>query len=194
MKLRTKYIVFIAILHLVTLVLSYFVLKIIRCSSLLQKYFILISLVFAWQLYNQLLQPLQTLMRGVEAIKDQDFNIKFVQTGKHEMDQLISVYNNMIDELRQERTKQEQQHFFLEKLIHTSPVGILILDHDENVHYLNPKATEVLGVGEKEIIGRPVQGINLGVMAAISSLQNRQCKIDYPQRNSYLQASEVALH
>jgi nitrogen fixation/metabolism regulation signal transduction histidine kinase len=67
------------------------------------------------------------LMQGVDAIEDKDFNVKFVSTGKYEMDKLISVYNRMIDELRTERTKQEQQHFFLEKLIHTSPVGILIL-------------------------------------------------------------------
>ena len=52
------------------------------------------------------------LMQGTEAIKDRDFNVKFVETGKYEVDQLIKVYNEMIDGLRTERTKQEQQHFF----------------------------------------------------------------------------------
>jgi hypothetical protein len=66
-------------------------------------------------------------MQGIEAIRRQDFNIKFISTGKYEMDELISVYNQMIRPAKMERTKQQEQHFFLEKLIHTSPTGILVL-------------------------------------------------------------------
>ena len=56
----------------------------------------------------------------------------------------------MMDHLKTERTRQEQQHFFLEKLIQTSPTGILILDFDEKVQQVNPKACTLLGVNEKE--------------------------------------------
>ena len=54
-------------------------------------------------------------MQGTEAIKDRDFNVKFLTTGKYEMDELINVYNQMMDQLRTERTQQEQQHLFLGK-------------------------------------------------------------------------------
>jgi nitrogen fixation/metabolism regulation signal transduction histidine kinase len=109
-------------------------------------------------------------MRGVEAIKDRDFNIKFTFTGKHEMDQLISVYNQMIDQLRLERTKQEEQHFFLEKLIHTSPTGIVILDYDENIQQLNPKAIELLGIEGEVVNGQPITAINSPIIAEIAKL------------------------
>jgi two-component system, NtrC family, nitrogen regulation sensor histidine kinase NtrY len=177
MKLRTKYIVFVTILHVVTLVLAYYVFEDNKALFFASEALILVSLVFAWQLFNQLLQPLQTLMRGVQAIKDRDFNIKFVKTGKHEMDELIGVYNNMIDELRQERTKQEQQHFFLEKLIQTSPVGIIILDHDDKVQQVNPKANEVIGIAGDKIIGASVNTIELPIMQEISSLQPGSAKM-----------------
>jgi two-component system nitrogen regulation sensor histidine kinase NtrY len=68
------------------------------------------------------------LLQGIEALKDRDFNVKFLPTGKHEVDQLINVYNQDDRRVKNERTQQEEQHFFLEKLIYTSPTGIIILD------------------------------------------------------------------
>jgi two-component system nitrogen regulation sensor histidine kinase NtrY len=112
MKLRTKYILFVVILHLIALVLTWFIFNDNKIYFIISEAFIIISIVISWQLYRQLIQPLKTLMQGVEAIKDRDFNVKFLSTGKHEMDQLIWVYNQMMDELRTERTRQEQQHFF----------------------------------------------------------------------------------
>lgn len=115
-------------------------------------------------------------MSGVEAIRDRDFTTKFVTTGKHEMDELIAVYNQMIDVLRTERTKQEQQHFFLEKLIQTSPTGIIILDYDNKVHQLNPKAIQFLGADEKSFINKQVEEIEHPVMKQISGLQSGESK------------------
>lgn len=146
MRLRTKYIFFVVTLHLVTLVLSYFIFSANKIFFIISEIFVIISVIIAIQLYRQLIRPLKLLMQGVDAIRDRDFNVKFLSTGKHEMDQLISVYNHMIDELRKERTRQEQQHFFLEKLIHTSPTGIIILDYNGYIQQINPKARQLLAV------------------------------------------------
>src|ERR1700733_4974371 len=89
MKLRTKYILFVVILHGVALLLSYFVFCDQKVLFIASEIFIIISLVISWQLYIDLLQPLKLLTRGKDAIKDKDFNIKFVKTGKYEMDELI---------------------------------------------------------------------------------------------------------
>ena len=156
MKLRTKYILFVVILHLIALVLSYIIFEDNKIYFIVSEVFIIISIVIAWQLYRQLIRPLKTLMQGVEAIKDRDFNVKFLSTGKHEMDQLIRVYNQMMDELRIERTRQEQQHFFLEKLIRTSPTGIIILDYDDNIQQINPRALQILGIATENLVGYPV--------------------------------------
>jgi two-component system nitrogen regulation sensor histidine kinase NtrY len=156
MKLRTKYILFVVILHLIALALTWFIFNDNKIYFIISEAFIIVSIVIAWQLYRQLIQPLKTLMQGVEAIKDRDFNVKFLSTGKHEMDQLIAVYNQMMDELRTERTRQEQQHFFLEKLIFTSPTGIVILDYDDNVQQINPKALQILGIEAEQVVSYPV--------------------------------------
>src|SRR5256885_12023881 len=129
MRLRTKYILFIALLQIVTLILSFYVFKDNKILFIISEVFVLVSIGLAWQLYNELILPLKTLMTGIEALKSREFNVKFRSTGKYEMDQLINIYNQMVEQLRLERTKQEEQHFFLEKLIYTSPTGIVILDY-----------------------------------------------------------------
>lgn len=172
MKLRTKYILFVVILHLVTLVLTYFIFKENKILFIASELLIIISMVIAWQLFKQLIQPLQLLMQGAEAIRDRDFNVKFVATGKYEMDELISVYNQMIDELRMERTKQEQQHLFLEKLIYTSPTGILVLDYDDRIHEVNPKALKLLEVDEKSVVGKSIDETTHPILHEIKLLKS----------------------
>jgi len=144
MKLKTKYIFFIVALHLICLVMSYFIFEKNKIIFILSEVIIIISVLISLNLYKQLIMPLTYLKQGISAIKDKDFNVKFLATGKKDVDGLVDVYNRMIDELRLERTKQQEQHFFLEKLIQTSPTGIMIMDFDGQIKQINPKATEIL--------------------------------------------------
>jgi nitrogen fixation/metabolism regulation signal transduction histidine kinase len=114
-------------------------------------------------------------MSGLEAIKDKDFNTKFLPTGKQEVDQLIDVYNQMMDQLRNERTLQEQQHFFLEKLIATSPTGIIILNYDEQIQQINPKALEILNLTETDLLGH-IHEISNRLLKQISELKSGDSK------------------
>ena len=180
MKQRTKYILFVVIVHVVALGLSYFIFKENSIYFIVSEVFIIISVVIAWQLYQQLILPLKTLMQGVEAIKDRDFNVKFLSTGKHETDQLIDVYNRMMDELRIERTRQEEQHFFLEKLIFTSPTGIIILDYDDNVQQINPKALQILSVSAEDILNYPVDKVPHSLLRQIKLLKSGETVVVKP--------------
>ena len=176
MTLRSKFILFVVILHVVTLVLSYFIFRDHIELFIASELLVFLSIILSWQLYRGMIRPLKTLMSGVEAIKDKDFNIKFLKTGQYEMDQLIDVYNNMMDHLRDERTRQEQQHFFLEKLIQTSPTGILIADFDGKVRQVNPKACVLLGIEESAVLGLAMEEINVPVIREIAQLQPGEAK------------------
>lgn len=176
MRLRTKYILFIGFLHLVTLVLSFYVFRKNVIIFLLAEMVIVISLVLAWQLYKQLIQPLKTMTTGLDALESQDFNVKFRSTGQHEVDQLIQVYNRMIDQLRTERTRQEQQHFFLNNLIRTSPTGILVLDFDDRIEQANPKALQLLGFTEEEIKGKSIGELHNPILEQIGAVKSGASK------------------
>jgi nitrogen fixation/metabolism regulation signal transduction histidine kinase len=175
MSLRSKFLLFVFILHAITLVLSYYLFK-DKILFIVSEIGILFSLFLSWQLYKGMIQPLRTLVSGAEAIKSKDFNVKFLHTGSYEMDQLIDVYNGMMDHLREERTKQEQQHFFLEKLIQTSPTGILIADFDGKIRQVNPAACELLGIDQEEVMGRDINEVDLPVMQEISLLKPGEAK------------------
>src|SRR5690606_25194581 len=101
MTLRTQYILFIVTIHLVTLVLAFFIFQENKLLFIGSEAIVLLSLFFSIRLYQHLVQPLKLLVTGVDAIKDRDFNVKFSNTGKYEMDQLIQVYNQMMDQLRE---------------------------------------------------------------------------------------------
>ena len=165
MKLKTKYLLFVSGLHLLFLVLSYLTLKDKALLFILSEVLILLSALLAIWLYRQLIEPIEQIKAGINAIQDKDFNVRLLTTGKNEVDELIRVYNRMMDALREERTKQEAQHFFLEKLIATSPTGIVILDFDEELKQMNPKAASIMEGNEPQF------------MAFIGSLQVGESRV-----------------
>ncbi|MBL7814175.1 MAG: PAS domain-containing protein [Saprospiraceae bacterium] len=176
MKLSTKFTTFIGIVHAVALVLSFYVFRDNKLIFIASEVLILLSLALSWTLYRDMIQPLALLMQGTDAIRERDFNIKFLKTGRPEMDELISVYNTMIDQLRTERTRQEEQHFFLEKLIQTSPTGIIILDFDEKIAAINPKACVLLGFSEKELKGQAIKSMTHTFFRTLSTLKTGEAK------------------
>lgn len=167
---------FVVLLHAIVLVLSWFVFREDKIYFLVAEGATLITIALAWQLYNELIRPLKLLLQGADAIRDKDFSVKLVPTGKPELDQLIWVYNKMMDELRTERTRQKEQHFFLEKLIYSSPTGILILDFDQHVRQVNPKALQLLGLEEEEVVNSSVGTLDHPVMETIARLASGQSK------------------
>ena len=177
MKIRTQYILFVVIIHLTLLLLSFQIFKETKIWFIVSEFFILGSVLLSIRLYRSLIQPIQTITAGTEAIKDRDFNVKFLETGNVEMDKLVGTYNQMIDELRAEGIKQQEQHFFLDKLIQTSPVGILILDFDENISSLNPKARTLLEIDNRSLKGQSIHALNHAITPILQELKTGESKI-----------------
>ncbi len=144
MSLRTKYLLYIITIHAALIFLIFKWLQENKLLFIVSEVLVLASVLAAIQIYRAFGQPSQFISAGIEAIKDKDFTIKFVPTGNREVDGLIDVYNLMIDQLREERTKQMEQQFFLEKLIEASPIATLIFDFDRRISSANPKATALL--------------------------------------------------
>ncbi len=176
MTLKVKYFLFIAIIHLVIGVLIFQLLGERKIYFLLAEAGIIISLILSYQLYKSFIQPLDFMYTGVDAIEDKDFNVKFVETGSREMDKLIGVYNNMIDNIREERIQVKEQHFFLQKLINASPTGIIILDYDDKVADINPKAKQLLD-WQKEWTNLPLSDIDNPVLKSLTKLETSESKV-----------------
>ena len=176
MNIRTKYILFVSIIHCIALYLSFTLFFSDRLVFFISECCIIISIFIAYRIYIEFIAPVKLLLRGREAIADKDFSTKFVKTGKVEMDEIIDVFNEMIDQLKIERISQEEQHFFLEKMIYTSPVGIIIQDFDEKIISMNPRASAILGINEGELLSDPDKISNNSILKEIKNLQSGQSK------------------
>ncbi|MBJ6118919.1 histidine kinase [Pontibacter sp. BT310] len=172
MSLRTKFILFATVIHVLLAVMAYFLLKENVFLFLGMELLILGSIYITAQLYSTFFKPLSLIRAGIQSIKDKDFSTKFMGVGQKELDELINVYNRMIDQLRHERVAQAEKHYFLEKLIQASPTGILLLGFDNQVEHVNPAAELYLQQPASSLLGKHVSQLPKVWAEQLTHLQN----------------------
>jgi two-component system nitrogen regulation sensor histidine kinase NtrY len=150
MKSKITLIFFLLMIYGSLIGLSIYFYTINRNIFFLLEITILISLVLGWRIYKNSLMPFKVIQTGIEFIKDKDFHSKLGRIGHKGVDQLIDVYNTMIDHLRKERLRQQEQNFFLDKVIEVSPAGIIILDLDDKITAMNPAAEKILNLSSEQ--------------------------------------------
>lgn len=144
MGLKYQYALYIVLLHALMAVMAFYLMEGDKWLFLLAEVGLMVSLFIAYVMYQSLIQPLQLMKSGVSAIQDGDFNVRFLETKSSDINGLIAVYNSMLDKLREEGLKTQEQAYFLENLIKASPVGIILMDYDGNIAEINSKAQKLL--------------------------------------------------
>ena len=145
MSLRSKLMAYIIGLHLVLAAVAVvFLLEEPMLLFAIEALFLL-SIGLAVRLVRALFVPFDLMKTGAELIAEREFTSKFVPVGQPEMDNVIDVYNRMIERLREERLTAEEQHQLLQKIVDASPAGIVICDFDGNVQQTNAAARRLLG-------------------------------------------------
>ncbi len=170
MKFQTRYLLYILGLHAVLAGLTFQLLKENKPWFIASEALLGLSLYVAVQIYRAFRQPSVFISSGIEAIQDKDFTIKFVPTGNREVDELIRVYNGMIDQLRTERTRQAEQQFFLDKLIEAAPIAMLIFDFDARVSAVNPRARQLLRLSDADLLQKPLSAIQHPLFTHLAQL------------------------
>src|SRR6478672_3706365 len=156
MSLRAKIIVYLVLIHAVLAGISYVVLREDRLWLLAVEGLFVLSISFGVLLVRTFFVPLDLIRTGAELIGERDFTSQFREVGQPEMDALIRIYIRMIDRLREERLKLQEQHFFLEKILAASPAGIATFDFDGRISALNPAAEALLQVSAAAVTGREI--------------------------------------
>lgn len=154
MSLRAKIIVYLVLIHAVLAVISFVVLRQDPWWLLAVEGLFILSVVLGFSLVRAFFIPLSLIRTGAELIGERDFTSQFREVGQPEMDALIRIYNQMIDRLREERLKLQEQHYFLEKILAASPAGIVTLDFDGRVDSINPAAERLLPSVPENVKGK----------------------------------------
>ena len=170
MSLRSKLILYLIGIHLVFAGLAGYLLREEKPWLLGIEAFFILSFAIGLRLIQHFWVPLDLIRTGAELIGERDFTSKFVEVGQPEMDQLVRVYNRMIDQLREERTRLQEQHYFMDKILTASPSGIITLDFDDKIALVNPSASRLLGLAESAVLGRPLDELGTAFAHALHAL------------------------
>jgi two-component system nitrogen regulation sensor histidine kinase NtrY len=154
MSLRLQFLLFVTLIHAVLIALAWQ----LRTTNLPlffgSEVLLLASIALAVRLYRGFVRPFELIAAGTAAMQAKDFSMKFVPVGQREMDQLVTVYNEMIDALRRERVSQHEKSFLLERLVQASPAGILILAFDGRIESANAAAERILNQPAPALLGK----------------------------------------
>ncbi len=172
-SLRTRLIGYILVLHLIFASLSIYLLignRSWRIWLIALEAAFVISFYTGLKLVRAIFGTLELISTGAEFMHDNDFTSRFREVGHPEMDKLVGIYNRMIDNLRDERTRLQEQNFFMEKIMQGSPSGILTLDFDRRISTANPAALQILQIEADYLIGRRLSEIDRPITAALEEL------------------------
>jgi two-component system nitrogen regulation sensor histidine kinase NtrY len=136
-----------------------------------------VSLVVGLRLSNEMYRQIGLAAEGLRLIRDEEFTSRFLEVGQPEIDELIGVYNRMVDHLRDERVRLAEQHQFLSQVLHVSPSGVVILDFDKRVSSLNPAAERLLDRRSAEVIGRGLHQLGSPLGDALASLEPGEARL-----------------
>lgn len=143
MALRFLYFTYVIIIHgfIAWLLFQYFNEN--KWYFLLSELGIILSLILSYYFFVRFNRPLTLMRYGVDAIKDEDYNVRFLRTGSQSINELIDVFNTFLIKLSDERVSAQEQGYFLESIIEASPIGMVMLDYDDLITSFNTAATEI---------------------------------------------------
>ena len=112
--------------------------------------FVVVLLFYLWYFYRKTIRPYDTLIGGIELVCELDLTTRLAPSGQHETDIIVRTFNDLLNRLRSEHLKLEEQYTFLNLLIEASPMGVIQCDLDGNITSMNPAAREMLSASVEE--------------------------------------------
>jgi nitrogen fixation/metabolism regulation signal transduction histidine kinase len=136
-----------------------------------------VSLAVGIALVRRWTRQLEIAGAGVRLIEEGEFTSRFLPVGEPSVDALIGVYNTLVDTLRHERTRLQEQHHFLSHILRVSPSAIVILDFDGRIAEINPAAERLLDRTAADIIGQPLAAVQSPLAEAMSGLTAGESRV-----------------
>ena len=177
MSLRGRTIAYLGVLHAIFAGLAVFLFLKNPFWLLAVEVVFAISLALGIRIARDTFRNLGFAAEGLRLIRDEEFTSRFIEVGQPEIDELIGVYNRMVDHLRDERVRLAEQHHFLSQVLHVSPSGIIILDFDQCIATMNPAAERLLEAAAADIVGRRLDALDSPLAAALDALEPGEARV-----------------
>ena len=120
------------------------------------------------------LRPISNMASNLNLLKEGDFSVTMVETKNREVNDIIRVYNSMISRLREERLSVREKNQFLDLLIDSSPLGIIITDLDDKITDINKSGLRYMNISESDYMNRSLNEINSQLAEGLLNLEFEQ--------------------
>ena len=155
MKLKSFFFILVFLLMVVWFILLFIATQENGWRFYLIEGIITFSLIYLVYFYKKVVKPLNSIVGGMDLLQAQDFSSRLSPVGQREADRIISIFNRMMNQLKEERLRLREQNHFLDLLISVSPMGVIILTLDERISMANKAALGFLDAGtEEEILNK----------------------------------------
>ena len=159
MRIKSFFIILAALLLLLGGLLLYFSTFVGGIYFYVGEALILFILFYLLIFYKKIVKPMNSIGVGMELLNEQDFSSRLSLVKQYEADRIVTIFNRMMEQLKNERLRLREQNVFLDLLIKASPMGVIIMTLDDEISELNPMAQRMLGVSLDEVKGLKLNGI-----------------------------------
>ena len=171
MTLRGRFVAYLVVLHSIFAALAVVLLRRYPFWLFAAEFGFVASVAVGVKIGRDLFRHLGFAAEGLRLIREQEFTSRFLEVGQPEIDDLIAVYNRMVDHLREERTRLREQHHFLGQILAVSPSGVVILDFEQRITDVNPAAERLLGRAAGDLVGKRLGELGSPLADALGALR-----------------------
>jgi PAS domain S-box-containing protein len=161
---------------------------------------VLIALTFVTNFPAVISRPVQVLSEGIKAIGNKNYNKRIHLQQKDEFGDLANTFNSMAEKLDEYENSNLAQIKFekkrIETIINQMRDGIIGLDANRNILFLNAIAEKMLGLQEAALIGKYVADIavqNDLMRSLLKEEDQQELKIFTEGRESYYSKELLAV-
>jgi PAS domain S-box-containing protein len=112
---------------------------------------------------------LSALVDGVRGFADDDFSLRLHVTGSDEIADLVAIYNDIGNILRDQRNESVQRELLFETVLQASPLSMILTSDHGRIVFVNRAARDLFGGGER-IEGRRLDDLAADVPALRDAL------------------------
>ena len=177
MSLRARFTLYLAVVHALLAVTGFYVFRQNPLWLFAVEIVFLGSLATGVALVRRMFRALAFVGDSAQFLNDSDYTARFVGVGQPEVDRLIAVYNRMVDSLRAERQRVQEQHYFLGRILDVSPSGIVVLDLDDRIELINPAAQGLLQRPGEALRGLELPSSRMPLLETMASLAPGEARV-----------------
>lgn len=156
MSLRTRFVAYLIAVHVLMAATAVLFVRQYPYWLLAAEALLAGSFVIGLALVRRFLASVSFVDDSAQLLEDSDLMSRYREVGQPSLDRLIRVFNRMVDSLRDERVRLQEQQQFLSRVLKESPGGIVVLDFDGRIEMANPAARRLLQTDGDAALRKPL--------------------------------------